>query len=52
MMNFRLILDALPFSVYWLDSKKNSFKGGNQHFFSSLHINSLAELIDKYDWFD
>lgn len=46
-MNFRLILDALPFSIYWLNSKKNSFKGGNQHFFSSLNINSLAELIDK-----
>ena len=46
-MNFRLILNALPFSVYWLDSKKKSFKGGNLHFFSSLNINSLAELIDK-----
>ncbi len=46
-MNFQLILDKLPFSVYWIDSKKRSFRGGNQHFFSSLNINSLAELIDK-----
>lgn len=47
MTNFRIILNALPFPVYWLDGKKKSFKGGNQHFFSSLNINSLAELIDK-----
>jgi two-component system, OmpR family, aerobic respiration control sensor histidine kinase ArcB len=46
-MNFQLILDALPFPVYWLDSKKKFFKGGNQYFFSSLNINSLAELIGK-----
>lgn len=46
-MNFQLILDVLPFSVYWLDSKKKIFKGGNQHFFSSLNINNLAELLDK-----
>ncbi len=46
-MNFQIILDAFPFSVYWLDSKRKFFKGGNQHFFSSLNINSLAELIDK-----
>jgi PAS domain S-box-containing protein len=46
-MNFRLIVNALPFSVYWLDSEKKSFKGGNQYFYSSLNINSLAELIDK-----
>ena len=46
-MNFRLILDVLPFSVYWLDSKKELFKGGNQYFLTSLKLNSLAELIDK-----
>lgn len=46
-MNFQVILDALPFSIYWIDTKKGSFRGGNQHFFSSLNINSLAELIDK-----
>jgi two-component system, OmpR family, aerobic respiration control sensor histidine kinase ArcB len=46
-MNFQLILDVLPFSVYWLDSKKMFFRGGNQHFLASLKINSLAELIGK-----
>lgn len=45
-MNFQLILNALPFPIYWIDSKKCSFRGGNQHFFSSLKICS-AELIDK-----
>lgn len=47
MVNFQLILNALPVSIYWVDSKKKLFIGGNQHFFSSLNINSLAELIDK-----
>ena len=46
-MNFQLILNALPFPIYWIDSKKCSFRGGNQHFFSSLNISSLAELVDK-----
>ena len=46
-MNFQIILDALPFSIYWLDSEKKFFRGGNQHFFSSLNINSLTDLIDK-----
>lgn len=46
-MNFQVILNALPFSIYWIDTKKGSFRGGNQHFFSSLNINSLAELVDK-----
>jgi two-component system, OmpR family, aerobic respiration control sensor histidine kinase ArcB len=47
MMNFRLILDILPFSVYWVDSKKELFRGGNQYFLALLKLNSLAELIDK-----
>lgn len=47
MINLQIILDGLPFSVYWIDSRKNIFKGGNQHFLASLNINSLAELIDK-----
>lgn len=46
-MNFQIIIDAFPFSVYWLDSRKKTFKGANQHFLSSLNVNSLAELIDK-----
>ncbi|WP_342219739.1 ATP-binding protein [Rickettsiella endosymbiont of Miltochrista miniata] len=46
-MKLQIILDALPFSVYWLDSKKKLFVGGNLHFFSLLNIGSLAELIDK-----
>ncbi|TLY47636.1 MAG: response regulator [Gammaproteobacteria bacterium] len=46
MMNFQLILNALPFSIYWIDNK-GFFRGANQHFFSSLNINSLAKLIDK-----
>lgn len=46
-MNFQLILDVLPFSVYWLDSKKKFFRGGNQHFLASLKINSLSEVIGK-----
>lgn len=46
MMNFQLILNALPFSIYWIDNK-GFFRGANQHFFSSLNINSLAELVDK-----
>jgi len=46
-MNFRLILDILPFSVYWVDSKKELFRGGNQYFLALLKLNSLAELIDK-----
>lgn len=47
MVNFQLILNALPFPIYWIDSKKCSFRGANQHFFSSLNISSLAELVDK-----
>ena len=47
MMNFQAILDVLPFSVYWLDSKKNVFRGGNLHFLAALKIKSLAELIGK-----
>lgn len=47
MMNFQAILDVLPFSVYWLDSKKIVFRGGNQHFLAALKIKSLAELIGK-----
>jgi PAS domain S-box-containing protein len=46
-MNIQLILNALPFSIYWIDSKKNTFRGGNQHFFSLLNISSLAELVEK-----
>lgn len=46
-MNFQLILDVLPFSVYWIDSRKKTFKGGNQHFLSSRHVNSLAALVNK-----
>lgn len=46
-MNFQIILDALPFSVYWIDSRKKFFKGGNQHFISSLKLTSLSELIAK-----
>ncbi len=46
-MNFQIILDALPFSVYWIDSRKKIFKGGNQHFISLLKLTSLAELIAK-----
>src|SRR5436190_1798718 len=46
MMNFQLILNALPFSIYWIDNK-GFFRGANKHFFSSLNINSLAKLIDK-----
>ncbi|MFM2321868.1 MAG: hypothetical protein RLZZ225_21 [Pseudomonadota bacterium] len=46
-MNFQIILDALPFSVYWIDSRKKTFKGGNQHFLSLLKLTSLPELIAK-----
>jgi two-component system, OmpR family, aerobic respiration control sensor histidine kinase ArcB len=46
-MNLQIVLDVLPFSVYWLDSKKMFFKGGNQHFLAALKIHSLAELIGK-----
>jgi two-component system, OmpR family, aerobic respiration control sensor histidine kinase ArcB len=46
-MNFQLILDVLPFSIYWIDSRKKTFKGANQCFLSSYNINSLAELIGK-----
>ncbi len=46
-MNFQIILDALPFSVYWIDSRKKIFKGGNQHFLSLLKLTSLSELIAK-----
>lgn len=46
-MNFQLILDVLPFSIYWIDSRKKTFKGANQHFLLSHNINSLAELVDK-----
>lgn len=46
-MNLQIILDVLPFSVYWLDSKEKFFRGGNQRFFSSLKVNSLAELMNK-----
>ena len=46
-MNFQIILDALPFSVYWIDSRKKIFKGGNPHFLSLLNLTSLSELIAK-----
>jgi two-component system aerobic respiration control sensor histidine kinase ArcB len=46
-MNFQLIVDAFPFSVYWLDTRKKIFKGANQYFFSSLKLNSLSDLIGK-----
>ncbi len=46
-MNFQIIVDALPFSVYWIDSRKKTFKGGNQHFLSLLKLTSLPELIAK-----
>ena len=46
-MNFQIILDALPFSVYWIDSRKKIFKGGNPHFLSLLKLTSLSELIAK-----
>lgn len=46
-MSLQIILDALPFSVYWLDSRKKFFKGGNRHFLAELKIESLAELIGQ-----
>ena len=46
-MNFQIIIDAFPFSVYWVDSRKKTFKGANQHFLSSLQIGSLGELLEK-----
>jgi PAS domain S-box-containing protein len=46
-MNFQIILDALPFSVYWIDSRKKIFKGGNPYFLSLLKLTSLSELIAK-----
>jgi PAS domain S-box-containing protein len=46
-MNFQIILDALPFPVYWIDSRKKNFQGGNQHFLFALKLTSLPELIAK-----
>ncbi|WP_143549531.1 hypothetical protein, partial [Rickettsiella grylli] len=46
-MNFQRILDALPFSIYWIDNRKKTFSGGNQHFRSALKIDSLSEFVDK-----
>lgn len=46
-MNFQHILDVLPFSVYWIDSQKKTFKGGNQHFRMSLKISALSEFVGK-----
>lgn len=47
-MNFEIILDTLPFSIYWIENKRiNIFKGGNKHFLSSLNFSSMSELIDK-----
>ncbi len=46
-MNLQIILDALPFPVYWLDSRKKFFRGGNQYFLASLNIKSSAEMLGK-----
>src|SRR5438034_528501 len=46
-MNAQSILDALPFPVYWLDSRKKVFKGANKNFLSSVKLNFLSELIDR-----
>lgn len=41
-----MILDALPFAIYWIDNRK-ILKGGNKYFLSTLNLRSLSELIGK-----